>query len=134
LYCSNNKALNVEHQKENCMKNYCKLLGRLGRDPEVRDLGEGKKLARFGMATNEFQREKDGSFKEITTWHDVVAWGKLADFAAQQLKKGMKVQVEGKLVKRKYMDKDGKEHVAIEVNAKELLPVAAVREAEPQEA
>jgi len=134
LYCSNNKALNVEHQKENCMKNYCKLLGRLGRDPEVRDLGEGKKLARFGMATNEFQREKDGTFKETTTWHDVVAWGKLADFAAQQLKKGMKVQVEGKLVKRKYMDKDGKEHVAIEVNAKELLPVAAVREAEPSEA
>jgi len=134
LYCSNNKALNVEHQKENCMKNYCKLLGRLGRDPEVRDLGEGKKLARFGMATNEFQREKDGTFKEITTWHDVVVWGKLADFAGQQLKKGMKVQVEGRLVKRKYMDKDGKEHVAIEVNAKELLPVAAVREAEPSEA
>jgi single-strand DNA-binding protein len=120
--------------KRKRMKNYCKLLGRLGRDPEVRDLGEGKKLARFGMATNEFQREKDGTFKEITTWHDVVVWGKLADFAGQQLKKGMKVQVEGKLVKRKYMDKDGKEHVAIEVNAKELLPVAAVRESEPSEA
>jgi single-strand DNA-binding protein len=128
------RGLGERTLKRKRMKNYCKLLGRLGRDPEVRDLGEGKKLARFGMATNEFQREKDGTFKEITTWHDVVVWGKLADFAAQQLKKGMKVQVEGKLVKRKYMDKDGKEHVAIEVNAKELLPVAAVREAEPSEA
>jgi single-strand DNA-binding protein len=108
------------------MRNYCKLLGRLGRDPELRDLGPDKKLVRFAIATNDFSKQKDGTFLETTTWHDVVAWGKLAENAQIQLKKGMKVQVEGKIVKRKYADKDGKEHVAIEVNAKEILPIASL--------
>jgi len=74
------------------------LVGRLGKDPEVRNLENGASVARFTMATSETYKDKTtGERKELTEWHNIVLWRGLADIAAKYLHKGDQVYVEGKL-------------------------------------
>ena len=83
------------------------LVGRLGKDPEVRNLENGATVANFTMATSESYKDKTtGDKKEITEWHNVVVWRALADIAAKYLHKGDQVYIEGKLRTRSW-DKDG---------------------------
>lgn len=96
------------------------LIGNLGRDPEVRTLESGTKVARISMATNENYKDKSGEWQTRTEWHDVVAWTYLADKADRKLKKGSKAYVEGKLTHRKYQDKDGIDRYVTEVRANVL--------------
>jgi single-strand DNA-binding protein len=87
------------------------LIGNLGKDPEVRALENGAKLARFSIATSESYTDKNtNEKKEITEWHNIVVWRGLADVAENYLKKGMKVYVEGKLRTRSWQD-DHKNHL-----------------------
>ena len=76
------------------------LIGNLGADPEVRRLENGGMLASFSVATSDVFTDKvTGQKKELTDWHDIVTWGKLAEISEKYLLKGMKVYVEGKLKK-----------------------------------
>ncbi len=93
------------------------LVGNVGRDPEVRNLENGAKVARFSVATNENYRDKSGEWQTITEWHNVVAWRFNADRVESSVRKGTLVYVEGKLSTRKYQDKDGNERYTTEVVA-----------------
>lgn len=93
------------------------LVGRLGRDPEVRNLDSGVSVANFTLATSETYRDKtSGEKKEITEWHNVVLWRGLAEIAQKYLHKGDLVYIEGKLRTRSW-EKEGVTRYTTEVVA-----------------
>lgn len=81
------------------------LVGHLGNEPSIRSTDQQVKVADFSIATNELF-QKNGEKVEITDWHDIVAWRKLADFSERFLKKGSKIMVEGRLKTRSWVDKE----------------------------
>jgi single-strand DNA-binding protein len=83
------------------------LVGRLGSDPEVRNLESGSVVANFNIATSEKYKNKSGELVEQTEWHRLELWDNQAKVAQQYLKKGDQVYVEGKLRTEEYTDKDG---------------------------
>ena len=92
------------------------LIGNLGRDPEVRSMQNGNKVANLSLATSENWKDKNtGERKEKTEWHRVVIFGNLADIAERYLKKGSKVYISGQLQTRKWPDKDGQDKYTTEV-------------------
>ncbi|MDX2144149.1 MAG: single-stranded DNA-binding protein [Rhodospirillaceae bacterium] len=92
------------------------LIGNLGKDPEVRTMQNGNKVANLSIATSESWRDKaTGEKKEKTEWHRVVIFGNLAEIAEKYLKKGSKVYVCGSLQTRKWQDKDGQDKYSTEV-------------------
>jgi single-strand DNA-binding protein len=97
--------------------NKCILIGHLGRDPEIRAMTNGDKVASFSIATSETWRDKaSGERKERTEWHNVVIFNEnLAKVAEQYLRKGSKVYLEGQLQTRKYQDRDGHERSVTEI-------------------
>ncbi len=103
------------------LKNKVQLIGNLGNAPEVRTLDGGKKMARFSIATNETYRNAKGEKITETQWHNIIAWGKVAEIAEKYLTKGKEIVVEGKLVNRNYTDKDGNKKYSTEVHVNELL-------------
>jgi len=84
-------------------------------------LAKTKKVAHLSVATNENYKNAKGEKVTETQWHNVVAWGKLADIAEKYLVKGTEVVIEGKLINRNYTDKQGVKRYATEVQANELL-------------
>ena len=111
------------------LKNKVQLIGNLGNAPEVKTTESGKKLAKFSMATNESYRNASGEKVTETTWHNLVAWGKVADIAEKYLNKGSEVAIEGKLINRSYTDKDGNKKYITEVQVNELLMLGSKAEA-----
>lgn len=105
----------------NAMKNKVQLIGNLGQDPDIKSFGEDKKVAHLSVATNENYRNAKGEKVTETQWHNVVAWGKLAEIAEKYLVKGTEVVIEGKLINRNYTDKEGVKKYITEVQANELL-------------
>ena len=103
------------------LKNKVQLIGNLGNAPEIKNTESGKKLARFSIATNENYRNAKGEKVTETTWHNLIAWGKVADLAEKFLQKGTEVVIEGKLINRSYIDKDGTKKYISEVQVNELL-------------
>lgn len=103
------------------LKNKVQLIGNLGNAPEVKTLESGKKMARFSIATNESYRNAKGERMTETQWHNLVAWGKVAELVEKYLVKGKEVMIEGKLVNRSYNDKDGNKKYICEVQVNELL-------------
>ena len=89
------------------LNNKVQLIGNLGKDPEIRDLDGGRKVAKFSLATSESYRNDDGEKITDTSWHNVVAWNGLATIAERYLSKGREVAVEGRIAYRNYEDKDG---------------------------
>jgi single-strand DNA-binding protein len=84
------------------------LVGNLGRDPEIRVLESGAKIARFSLATTESYNDRNtGQRVDQTEWHNIILWRGLADIAEKYLRKGNQVYIEGKLQTRSYQDKDG---------------------------
>lgn len=97
------------------------LVGNLGRDPEMRYMPSGDAICNITVATTESWKDKtSGEKKELTEWHRVAFFGRLAEIAGQYLKKGSQVYVEGSLRTRKYTDKDGVEKYATEIRADEM--------------
>ncbi|QGW26978.1 single-stranded DNA-binding protein [Phnomibacter ginsenosidimutans] len=105
----------------NAMKNRVQLIGNLGKDPEVRAIDNGNKMARMSIATSETYQNNKGEKVTDTQWHTVVAWGKTAELVEKLLTKGSEVALEGKLVNRSYTDKDGQKKFITEVVAQEFL-------------
>lgn len=105
----------------NTLKNKVQLIGNLGNAPEIKNTESGKKLAKFSVATNEIYRNSAGEKVKETTWHNLIAWGKLADIAEKYLTKGKEVAIEGKLISRSYTDKNGNKKYVTEVQVNEML-------------
>ena len=97
------------------------LIGNLGKDPEVRYTQAGTAVANFSMATAERFKAKNGEYEERTEWHNVTAWGKLAEICGEYLTKGKLVYIEGRLQTRKWEDKDGKDRYTTEVVADKMV-------------
>lgn len=97
-------------------KNQVSLLGRLGKDPEVRTFQSGDSITSFSLATTETWKDKQtGEKKESTQWHNCVASARLGEVIAQYTRKGSLVDLDGKLVYRKYTDKDKVERTVAEI-------------------
>lgn len=90
------------------------LIGRLGKDPELKYTDSGKAVCRFSLATTE-KWTTDGQKQEKTTWHNIVAWGKQAEVIKEFLVKGREVYIEGRIDNRTYEKKDGGEGYISEV-------------------
>ena len=102
------------------MLNKVILIGRLGRDPEVRYMPNGEAVCNFSVATSESWKDKNGQRQESTEWHNVTMYRKLAEIAGQYLTKGSQVYLEGKIQSRKYQGKDGIERTAYDIIANEM--------------
>ncbi|ATF09129.1 single-stranded DNA-binding protein [Candidatus Enterovibrio altilux] len=97
------------------------LIGNLGNDPEVRHLPNGDTVANLAVATSETWRDKHtGENKEITEWHRVVMYRRLAEIVNEYLKKGSKVYLEGRLQTRKWQGQDGQDRYTTEIIANEM--------------
>jgi single-strand DNA-binding protein len=105
----------------NSLKNKVQLIGNLGNDPEIITMENGNKLAKFSIATNETYKNSEGEKVTDTQWHNVVAWGKLAEITENYLTKGKEVMIEGKLMSRSYETKEGEKRYITEVKCNELL-------------
>ncbi|MBS2098462.1 single-stranded DNA-binding protein [Carboxylicivirga linearis] len=88
------------------LRNRVQLVGNLGMDPEIKAFDNGRKLAKFTVATNETYNGGNGKERTETQWHNVVAWGKQAEIASQNLNKGSEVALEGRITYRQYEDKN----------------------------
>ena len=97
------------------MNNKVQLIGYLGGDPELKDVGNGRQMLRMRLATNERYKTADGQWKETTEWHPVVAWGRQAERLAAQVSKGTGLVVEGRLVHRTYETGEGEKRYTTEV-------------------
>jgi single-strand DNA-binding protein len=102
------------------LRNTVHLIGRLGKDPEVKTFGD-KKKASFSIATTDSYKNAKGEKVEETQWHNLVIWGKLADVAGKYLKKGSEVAIEGKLVHRVYETDKGEKRYFTEINVNDFL-------------
>ena len=106
------------------------LIGRLGRDPEMRYTPSGKPVTSFSVATTRSWVNADGERREETEWFNVVAWGNLAEICKQCLSKGQQVYIEGRLQTRGWEDESGNKHYRTEVVANEMIALGERREAQ----
>ena len=90
------------------------LIGHLSKDPELKYTPSGAAVASFSLATNESYKDKAGNQQDRTEWHRLVVWNKQAEIAAEYLKKGAQIFVEGKLQTRSW-EKDGQKHYMTEI-------------------
>ncbi|MBK9330334.1 MAG: single-stranded DNA-binding protein [Sphingobacteriales bacterium] len=91
------------------------LIGRLGKDPEVRKINATTTVCNFPLATNESYKNQDGTYTEQTEWHNIVMWRGVAERAERILKKGSNVFIEGKLRTRSWEDKEGNKRYTTEI-------------------
>lgn len=96
------------------------LVGRLGRDPEVRYTPSGTAVANFSIATSEQWNNKDGEKQERTEWHKIVAWRRLGEICGEYLHKGSQIYIEGRLQTRDWEDRDGNKRYTTEVIAQTM--------------
>ncbi|HYK89546.1 MAG TPA: single-stranded DNA-binding protein [Acidobacteriota bacterium] len=97
------------------------LIGRLGKDPEIRYTPDGSPVASFSLATSENWTDKSGTRQERTEWHNIVAWSKLAELSKRYLVKGRQVYIEGRIRTREWNDKDGNKRRTTEVIASQMV-------------
>lgn len=103
------------------LRNRVTLIGRLGRDPESKTYDSGKTRTSFSLATNDFRRNAEGETVENVEWHNVVFWDKPAKIAAEYLKKGKEVAIEGRISYRSYEDKEGQQRSITEIVGNDLV-------------
>jgi single-strand DNA-binding protein len=105
----------------NTLKNKVQLIGHVGQTPEIKNLNNGNKMARFSLATNDSYINAKGEKVEQTYWHNLVAWGKTAELIENYVEKGNQVAVEGKLVNRSYETDKGEKRFITEVSVNEIM-------------
>lgn len=99
------------------MINKTTLIGRIGKDPEIKRLESGKVVAKFSLATSDSYKDKAGEWQEQTEWHTIVAWASKAEYVERRFKKGMLIYVEGKLTYRSWKDDSGNTRIYPEIIA-----------------
>ena len=92
-------------------------------NPEIKEIGKDKKLAKFSLATTEVYKNDDGEKVSDTQWHNLIAWGNQAKVAEKYLKKGNEIAIEGKLTSRSYNDKEGIKRYVTEIVVSEILMI-----------
>lgn len=103
------------------LRNKVQLIGNVGQEPTIVNLDSGKKLVRLSLATNEHYKNGKGEKQTDTNWHNLVAWGKTANFIEKYVTKGKEIAIEGKLTNRSFEDKDGVKRYVAEVVVNEIL-------------
>ncbi len=103
------------------------LIGNLGKDPELRSTPQGRSVTTLTLATTERYKDRNGNWQDITDWHRVVLWDRLAEVACEHLRKGSKVYIEGKLKTRNYEDKQGIVRYVTEVLASNMVMMTVRR-------
>src|ERR1041385_8798603 len=102
------------------------LVGRLGRDPELKYTASGVPFCRFSLATDDTWNDKNsGERQEKTEWHNIVAWDRLAEICNQYLTKGKQVYIEGSLQTREWDDQDGNKRRTTEVRARDMVMLSS---------
>ena len=109
------------------------LVGHVGADPEPRYTASGTAVVNLRMATNEVWRDSEGKDQDQTEWHRVVLWGKQAEFAANYIKKGQLIYVEGRLQTRTWEDRDKIERRTTEVRANVITLLGGLKTGERAE-
>lgn len=106
------------------------IIGRLGRDPEMRYTPSGRPVTSFSVATSRSWNTSDGERRTETEWFNVVAWSSLAEICNQYLVKGQQVYIEGRLQSRSWEDDSGKRHSSVEIVANEMIMLGERRSSE----
>src|SRR5215475_7083016 len=102
------------------------LVGRLGKDPELKYTASGTPLCRFSMATDDVWNDKgSGERQERTEWHNIVAWDRLAEICNQYLTKGKQVYIEGSLQTREWDDQEGNKRKTTEIRARDMVMLSS---------
>jgi single-strand DNA-binding protein len=96
------------------------LIGRLGKDPEVKYTPSGAPVAKFSLATDEVFKDRSGEQQKRTEWHNIVAWNKLAEICGEYLTKGKQVYIEGSIRSRQWEDQAGNKRTAYEIIASRM--------------
>ena len=104
------------------------IIGRLGRDPEMRYTPSGKPVTTFSVATNRMWNTSDGERRTETEWFNIVAWGSLAEICKEYLTKNRLVYIEGRLQTRHWDDAEGNKHTSVEIVANEMIMLDERRE------
>ena len=102
------------------------LIGNLGRDAETRFTTNNVSVTNFSLATTRSYKDKDGNWQNETTWHNVTGFN-LSDFYKDNLKKGKKFYIEGRISKRDYNDKDGNKRTSTDIIIEQLIPLETGR-------
>jgi single-strand DNA-binding protein len=96
------------------------LIGRLGKNPEMRYTPSGLAVATFSLATNHSVKDQEGNFTDKTEWHNIVTYGKRAEFAGEYLEKGRQVFIEGRIQTRSWEDQNGQKRYMTEIICNDL--------------
>ena len=121
------QSFNSKSKHMNALRNSVRLIGHLGDTPKIVEFDSGRKLANFSVATNETYTDNAGKRKTETTWHRLVATGRLVNLAQKYLQKGTEVAIEGKLTNRSWDDKDGNKHYVTEVTVNSIMMLGGKR-------
>ena len=103
------------------LENAVQLIGRPGADQEIKMVGN-RKCARFTIATNDYSYNENHELEKTSSWHNIVAWGKIAEQAEKSIKKGKRIALEGRLRTRIY-EKDGKKNYFTEITMNEFMMI-----------
>ncbi len=109
------------------------LIGRLGRDPEVKYTPSGQAVAKFSIATDETYKDRNGEQQRRTEWHNIVAWRRLAEICGEYLVKGKLVYIEGRIQTRQWEDREGNKRNTTEIVAREMKMLSAKGEGDRSE-
>jgi len=104
------------------------LIGRLGRDAEMRYTPSGRPVTTFSLATSRTWNTSEGERRTETEWFNIVTWGSLAEICKQFLTKGQQVYIEGRMQTRTWEDSEGKKHSATEIVANEMIMLGERRD------
>ncbi|HID40028.1 MAG TPA: single-stranded DNA-binding protein [Calditrichaeota bacterium] len=106
------------------------IIGRLGKDPDMRYTPSGTAVTNFSVATNYATKDQDGAWSDQTEWHNISAFGRLAEFSGEYLKKGKLVFIEGRLQTRNWEDQNGVKHYRTDIIASEMQLLGSRSESE----
>tara|TARA_B100001250_G_scaffold403247_1_gene417496 strand:- start:966 stop:1436 length:471 start_codon:yes stop_codon:yes gene_type:complete len=104
------------------------LIGNLGADPEIREMNDGTKMAKFSIATSEKYTNREGQSVSNTDWHNIVLWRRTAEVAEKYLKKGDSVCIEGKLKTRSWEDENGVKKYATDIQGDSMTMLGSKRD------
>lgn len=97
--------------------NKVELNGFVGINPEVRTMPNGNKILKFSLATSQSYKDREGQWVRDTTWHNIVMWNKMAEAASTDVKKGVRINVTGRLASHSYTNKEGNKKYSTEIIA-----------------
>lgn len=106
------------------------LIGRLGKDPEVKYTPSGAPVAKFSLATDEVFKDRAGEQQRRTEWHNIVAWNKLAEICGEYLTKGKQVYIEGSIRSRQWEDQSGNKRTAYDIVARDMKMLGSKADSE----